>query len=685
MSKISVTHIENLPLADLEEVWERLYPKCRANIFLSWAWVGTWIQTLPFSYQVIIAKDQESIVGLGVFVENRITRRTVIPSRQLYLHRTGRLNHDQTWIEYNDFLIQEQSRNAIRYAIADYLVNNMQWDELAIGASEAEVFTPFKLLGFMPLKVWENVSYQADLKSIRESEKSYLSTRSSNTRYQINRSLRRYEKKGKVIITRAETVEQALTWFDEAGPLHKERWQGHKNGSGFNNLDFVNFHKRFITQSVPDGLVDILKIQAGDYVIAYLFNIIQDKEVKFYLSANRYDDSDKKLKPGLVAHHLAINYYNDRHFDTYDFMGGDSQYKRSLASHSVPLYFMNIQRPNLTFKIENTLRKIKQRYLTHESAENRSEVIKFILTGGCQNEPGHSPQYNKARAVSCLYDPNNEELTLQTSIDYQPVAGIQHPETNVTFKAGSIYDNTLWIPTETELLECDLQTFKVTNSHSHNSFNDIHHVIQHNGQLLVANTGNNCITALNPDQETVKHYSATHHVPVVIDQTIDYRQVKSTKPHLAHPNFCFILNNKIWVTRCDLMDAVCVEDAEQRIDIGYGLIHDGVVFDKHIYFTTVDGKIIAFDTETLKQTMFIDLNGLTPDINCWCRGILPISPGRVLVGMSKLRASKRHIGRKLSPSQVVCVDLYKQQLLWRRDTRCLGIDTLFSILPAPNE
>ena len=565
--------------------------------------------------------------------------------------------------------------------MAEYIASQMHWDELLIGASKEGVFTPFKLLGYEPQKDWENISYQVDLKFIRDSQQSYLSTRSSNTRYQINRSLKRYEKKGALEIVRAESSKQAIEWIDEAAPLHKERWQNHESGSGFENPKFVQFHKCLIEKNIANGVVDILKVSAGDYVIGYLYNIIQDKEVKFYLSAIRYDKSEKNLKPGLVAHHLAIDYYNSRNFDVYDFMGGDSQYKRSLSTQASPLYFMRIQQPWLKFKLENKLRKVKQRYAKHPKYEEQSEDIQFLVTGGCQNQIDNGPQYNNARAVYCSYNANKDELEVLSSLDYQPDTGIQHPETNITFKAGSVIDHSLWVPTETEILKCKLPSLEIVEKYSHSSFNDLHHVVEHNEQLLIANTGNNCATLLQTQEGTVLHHSANASVPVFIDNLTDYRKIKSTKPHLSHPNFCFVINGKIWVTRCDLMDAVCVEDFNLRIDIGQGLIHDGVIHNKHIYFTTVDGKVIVFNTETLTQIAYIDLKDMMPNISGWFRGILPLSNGKVLVGMSKLRASKRLKAKNHSPSQIFCIDIYRQQVIWQRDTLSLGLDTIFSLLP----
>ena len=57
-----------------------------------------------------------------------------------------------------------ESANAIRLALVRYITDNMEWDELVIGASEESTFTPFKLLKLEQQVHWVSQSYQIDLK-----------------------------------------------------------------------------------------------------------------------------------------------------------------------------------------------------------------------------------------------------------------------------------------------------------------------------------------------------------------------------------------------------------------------------------------------------------------------------------------------------------------------------------------
>ena len=48
----------------------------------------------------------------------------------------------------------------------------------------------------------------------------------------------------------------------------------------------------------------------------------------------------------------------------YDFMAGDSQYKRQLSNHQTQLCWLVLQRPRLKFKIEDRLREMRNRLKT---------------------------------------------------------------------------------------------------------------------------------------------------------------------------------------------------------------------------------------------------------------------------------------------------------------------------------
>lgn len=680
MQSIKVTSVSKISKADLKAQWISLYKVSKPNFFLSWSWIGNWLNALEGDFTLYTATYKDELVGLGIVVEKRATRNIFIRSRQLHLHRTGEQSLDQTWIEYNDFLLADGFENAARKAIADKIISDDSWDELIIGASARSALTPYRLAGLKETLVWHSHSYQVDLDYLRKTKKDYLSTLSKNTRYQINRSVRSYEKLGNILLSVATSKEEAQKWFEESAPFHIKRWKDTTVGSGFTNPAFVKFHQDLIYKNFDRGYVDLLKITAGEHVICYLYNFIQNNEIKFYLSANNYDENDSTYKPGLVSHYLAIKHYLSKGADVYDFMAGESQYKRSLSSMSSPIYLSIFNKPKFRFNLETALRSFKNQYIKPEKLPIAPNPIKIILTGGQESTANSEPKYSKAKIIHCEVSCEGQ-LSIIKSVDYTPPPKLQSNNTNIIFKSGSINNGVLSVVSETEVHKYSLPDFTLTSHYSLPCFNDLHHIFQHNNKDYIVNTGLDTLVEVSNECDT-EHFSSVKKTDTIKYQSkIDYRQIESTKPHLTHPNFGFVLDNKLWVTRCDTMDAICLQDDSLRIDIGQNLVHDGVIYKNSIYFTNVDGQIHAFDTATRKLKLTSDLNQFIPDLEGWCRGVLPVSANLVLVGFSKSRASKKFSTTASSYAKIILIDILKHQKVWEVNTSDIGLDAIFSILP----
>jgi|GEM_PF-225964 len=665
----------------LEHMWNELYQQAKPNFFLSWSWIGVWFAKIKCKTYLCTASIDGKIVGLALLTEKTSYKHAIIPVKKLFLHKTGDSQEDQAWIEYNDFLLCEKHQNVVRLRMLDTICEKMQWDEFVVGASTQDTLAAFRLKDLKRNDTWVNQSYRTDLASIRDRGLTYLETLSKNTRYQINRSLRSYKKIGELNVEFADTAEQARAWFDDAGPLHIERWQETNVGSGYSNAFFVEFHHDIIKKSFAEGRIHLIKISAGDSVICYLYNFIDDKEVKFYLAATNFNHDDKTLKPGLVAHYLVIQEYLNKGFDIYDFMAGDSQYKRSLSSSSSQVALASFKRNSLYTQLETKLRGLKQNLSYSQNYESGCADVDFFLCGGQESHRGSSRMYGSAKILQCSI--KNNELIVTNTLDYQTDVRQIHPNTNIMFKAGSIDKGALYVVTETEVLTVCNRTLAILDTVTHPSFNDLHHVITHKGTLYIANTGLDCVSIYNSKTHSLEHQPAiisAEHCRVEPD--IDYRLIASTKPHFVHPNHLFVVDDEVWVTRCDTMDAVSINDHTRRIFIGEHLVHDGVVFKNRIYFTCVDGNIKVFDVATLAKVHDTNLNEFIPNINGWCRGIMPVSSNLVVVGLSKYRQSKRRaFSTQKSYARLVMIDIYKQQVIWDFDISRIGMDAIFSILP----
>lgn len=353
--QISIT--ENDDIEQLKQDWQQLEPLSTAPFFLSWAWVSTWLTTYTPSTYTIRAIHQNKLVAIGLLTSSIERRRLVINAKQLRLNQTGHLTQDQIWVEYNDFLTDKNHTgaavNACIKALTDSPLFN-QHDEIIFSmmlegrAKHLLASSPHsKILITRPC-------YGIDLSQLSE-DRNYIQSLTSNTRYQIRRSIRQYEKThGPLTLVHANSTEQALGFFNDVAPLHIQRWYD----SGYKNPEFLQFHQNLIETYYSKGLIQLIKVMAGDTVIAILYYLIKGDNVSFYLHGLLYE-TDKKLKPGLVAHALATQFFFDNGMKTYDYMGGHSQYKTQLATRTEDLATIRIQKPIFKFILENTAQTIK--------------------------------------------------------------------------------------------------------------------------------------------------------------------------------------------------------------------------------------------------------------------------------------------------------------------------------------
>ncbi len=354
--------ISPLDLSELEKDWLSLSAVSYSNFFLSWSWISAWIKTYQPDLHVVKAFCGSDLVGLALLVLRSQTRYKLFPYTTAYFQETGLSEKDQIWIEYNGFLVKNGFDDLVYASITNFLSQNYpQVDEIEIGALSKKNADCLLQTGYGSAhELWLAPSYGIDLQSLRQANKSFLATLSKNTRHQITRSIRLYEKRGDIKFTCATSTEQALEYFSEIEPFHLKRWGDKQNQSGFSNPWFTKFHRLLISTAWPKGEIDVIKITINEEAIAYLYNFTYNGHIYFYLMG-LVQEQDNKLKPGLVAHTLAVEHYLRSGQSFYDFMGGDERYKKSLAIQVDTFYRLRVTKPSCKYALESYLRKLKNR------------------------------------------------------------------------------------------------------------------------------------------------------------------------------------------------------------------------------------------------------------------------------------------------------------------------------------
>ena len=230
------------------------------------------------------------------------------------------------------------------------------------------------------------------------------------------------------------------------------------------------------------------------------------------------------------------------------------------------------------------------------------------------------------------------------SLEYtSPAEARPDEDSTILFKSGTLVEDTLYVCTQTEVISYKLPLLEQIGYISLPLFNDLHHVVPTSWDtLVIANTGLDMVLEVTKSGDIIRLWNTLGEDPWArFSRDVDYRKVRTTKPHLSHPNYVFVIGKDIWTTRFEQRDAICLTDSSRRIDIGIERVHDGVMSNGKLYFTTVDGHIVVADPDRCVVEDVIDLTEMSPE-NVqlgWCRS-LNVRDGIAWVGFSRIRPTK---------------------------------------------
>lgn len=326
----------------------------------------------------------------------------------------------------------------------------------------------------------------------------------------------------------------------------------------------------------------------------------------------------------------------------------------------------------------------------------------ILITGGVLRpngfELGEGKYYGCAKLLRL--DLVSGEVSQLISID-QGNENFPDEHPNLEFTVGDIERGTLWLTTDTEVRRYRYPSLELHSTYSYPFFHNIHSVAVQGDELYVTSTGLDLVVVLKKNDGSLVKLINCDGKPVWhrFSERTDYRKVYSTRPHDCHPNYVFWIGDEPWVTRCTQEDAVCLSNTSKRIDVSGSRrpisVHDGLVKDGKIYFTTVDGAVVVADSLSLGVIEIIELNSLQGfgGARGWCRGLCFLGD-LLYVGFSCLRKTRRiekirWVSRLLNggdvhaEASVLAINLKSKEIV--RDYRMpKGMaDAIYALLPEP--
>ena len=325
MTVVRVSGVEDF--AALGARWRDLEQRSTGSFFQSWTWVGCLAEERFPDPILVEATEDGRTVALALF--NRV-RRWVGPS-VLHLGESGTAELDCPYIEQNGVLTEAGRAEELTAWCLRAVAS--RYDLVLSGVGESVLAAVWRVAGLVVTER-RQASRFIDLDGLRATGADYLSERSANTRQQIRRSDRLYERAGPIVVERAESLESAHALLDEMAVLHQAAWTARGQPGSFARPFFRRFHRGLIASALPRGEMALLKISCSETTIGILYNFIYKGRLLAYQSGFAYLEPAVQAKPGLTCHARAVRFALDRGLEVYDFLAGEDRYKRSLADGS---------------------------------------------------------------------------------------------------------------------------------------------------------------------------------------------------------------------------------------------------------------------------------------------------------------------------------------------------------------
>lgn len=327
-------------------IWRALEPLARPSYFLSWGWISTWLASLPPAHrpELAVIHHGGAPIAAGLLARRRSRRHHLWPVRARFLNVTGDARLDELTLEHNGLLCAGPP--PLGALIGDLPAD---WDELVLPALDRTA------LAAVPPGVEiaidrEVASPYVDLARVRE--RGYLALLSGETRAQIRRARRGA---GEIRVEIARDLGEAFQIYNELVALHGARWRARGQLGAFADPWCDRFHRRLIATRFAHGEIQLLRVVAGGRTLGCLYNLVAHDQIAFYQSGFAAVD-DPRIKPGFLCHAAAIEHTAELGRATYDFLGGDARYKRSLATGATQLVWARLVRPRLRFRVERWVR-----------------------------------------------------------------------------------------------------------------------------------------------------------------------------------------------------------------------------------------------------------------------------------------------------------------------------------------
>jgi len=354
--------------SEVEFDWQFMENSLAPGYFQSSSWQQLWhrkINEKGFKPLVVSISNGHKFLLMSSTVTSKKRMLGLFKQNATYLNSSGSEEFDVICPENCQPLVSLDAPKDVFGQMINYLVSEINVKQIFIRAIPLSVMHQLQQgcqsceVEFIVEK--KSAHHWINLESLRLSKRDHLSSLNSRARSTIRKTIEKYEFQfGKVNLRSAENSVQSKEWLGKLIDLNLQRFRSKGRNSSFNIPFLQEFHNELIDLAFPKGEVVMVRLEAGEQIIGYIYGFLFNKVISIYQTGFVFE-ADNKLSPGMVAHHLLAQESMNRDINRYDFLAGDYQYKRILSNEHGELVWLRICVPNLLLSIERFLKNLKRR------------------------------------------------------------------------------------------------------------------------------------------------------------------------------------------------------------------------------------------------------------------------------------------------------------------------------------
>jgi hypothetical protein len=338
-------------------LWELLEQELGIDaVAASWDWTETWLRHYGdlVGHRFAVGEASGVPCAIALVTQGVGRKRGPFRVRSVHLGTAGEPPGESVFVEYNRLLSGARHRDAFATALLRDLRDDPSWHHLALDGFAQE--DAAALLRAEPaLSPQLEACPVMELEAAEREENGVLGLLRSGARRKVRRSLAEL---GEVTGEWATKSDEGIDMLDELIELHQRRWEAAGEPGAFASPRFAGFHRELVSRLLPRGAAILFRVRAADRTVGCLYHFAERGRALFYQSGlAAYED--KRIAPGFVAFALCMQACLEHGFTEYDFLAGESRYKRDLSNSSRELVWATAVRPAWRWRLMDSLARLR--------------------------------------------------------------------------------------------------------------------------------------------------------------------------------------------------------------------------------------------------------------------------------------------------------------------------------------